>query len=121
MNVGNHLCCAAFTMFIAITFPFLGRLLSFLGGFTFALTTYSITFPFFGGLLSFFGGFIFTLTTSSTSSCQSINWSVHRKLNKKLRAHQISLTFVRQLPCIMWLAIYKPRRFGFASHGLLNG
>ncbi|XXG62308.1 hypothetical protein AAC387_Pa05g0688 [Persea americana] len=46
---------AAFTMFIAITFPF------------------------FGGLLGFFGGFAFTPTTYF-------------------------------LPCIMWLAIYKPKK-----------
>ncbi|KAG6474374.1 hypothetical protein ZIOFF_068309 [Zingiber officinale] len=42
-----------------------------------------ITFPFFGGLLSFFGGFAFAPTTYF-------------------------------LPCIMWLAIYKPRRFSLS-------
>lgn len=39
-----------------------------------------MTFPFFGGLLSFFGGFAFAPTTYF-------------------------------LPCIMWLSIYKPRKF----------
>ncbi|CAK9167092.1 unnamed protein product [Ilex paraguariensis] len=42
-----------------------------------------ITFPFFGGLLSFFGGFAFAPTTYF-------------------------------LPCIMWLAIYKPRKFSLS-------
>ncbi|XWS40629.1 hypothetical protein CRYUN_Cryun17cG0012100 [Craigia yunnanensis] len=42
-----------------------------------------ITFPFFGGLLSFFGGFAFAPTTYF-------------------------------LPCIMWLVIYKPRKFGLS-------
>ncbi|KAI4388758.1 hypothetical protein MLD38_001061 [Melastoma candidum] len=42
-----------------------------------------ITFPFFGGLLSFFGGFAFAPTTY-------------------------------YLPCIMWLAIYKPKRFSLS-------
>jgi hypothetical protein len=50
-------------MFIAITFPFFGRLLSFFGGFIFSPTTYSITIPYFSGLLSFFGGFAFAPTT----------------------------------------------------------
>ncbi|KAK3410297.1 hypothetical protein EUGRSUZ_J02298 [Eucalyptus grandis] len=49
----------AFTMFVAITFPFFGSLLSFFGGFAFAPTTYF-------------------------------------------------------LPCIMWLAIYKPRKFSLS-------
>lgn len=40
----------------------------------------AITFPFFGGLLGFFGGFGFAPTTY-------------------------------MLPCIIWLAVYKPRRF----------
>ncbi|XVF60101.1 hypothetical protein PTKIN_Ptkin08bG0016700 [Pterospermum kingtungense] len=49
-----------------------------------ALTMFvAITFPFFGGLLSFFGGFAFAPTTYF-------------------------------LPCIMWLAIYKPRKFGLS-------
>uniref|UniRef100_A0A2N9FJF8 Amino acid transporter transmembrane domain-containing protein n=1 Tax=Fagus sylvatica TaxID=28930 RepID=A0A2N9FJF8_FAGSY len=43
----------------------------------------AITFPFFGGLLSFFGGFAFAPTTYF-------------------------------LPCIMWLAIYKPKRFSLS-------
>ncbi|GLT43388.1 hypothetical protein SLA2020_173390 [Shorea laevis] len=43
----------------------------------------AITFPFFSGLLSFFGGFAFAPTTYF-------------------------------LPCIMWLAIYKPRRFSLS-------
>ncbi|KAK4772740.1 hypothetical protein SAY86_014515 [Trapa natans] len=42
-----------------------------------------ITFPFFGGLLSFFGGFAFAPTTYF-------------------------------LPCIMWLVVYKPRRFSLS-------
>jgi amino acid permease len=42
-----------------------------------------MTFPFFGGLLSFFGGFAFAPTTYF-------------------------------LPCIMWLSIYKPRRFSLS-------
>ncbi|XP_071722770.1 lysine histidine transporter 1 [Rutidosis leptorrhynchoides] len=42
-----------------------------------------ITFPFFGGLLSFFGGFAFAPTTYF-------------------------------LPCVMWLAIYKPKRFSLS-------
>ncbi|KAK2631978.1 hypothetical protein EUGRSUZ_L02171 [Eucalyptus grandis] len=49
----------AFTMFVAITFPFFSELLSFFGGFAFAPTTYF-------------------------------------------------------LPCIMWLAIYKPRKFSIS-------
>ncbi|KAL3716758.1 hypothetical protein ACJRO7_008355 [Eucalyptus globulus] len=49
-----------------------------------ALTMFlAITFPFFGGLLSFFGGFAFAPTTY-------------------------------YLPCIMWLAIYKPKKFSFS-------
>ncbi|GJN39782.1 hypothetical protein PR202_gb28923 [Eleusine coracana subsp. coracana] len=43
----------------------------------------AITFPFFGGLLGFFGGFAFAPTTYF-------------------------------LPCIMWLAIYKPKRFSLS-------
>ncbi|XP_078447557.1 lysine histidine transporter 1-like [Wolffia australiana] len=43
----------------------------------------AITFPFFGGLLSFFGGFAFAPTTYF-------------------------------LPCIMWLAIYKPKRWSLS-------
>ncbi|CAB4310969.1 unnamed protein product [Prunus armeniaca] len=42
-----------------------------------------ITFPFFGGLLSFFGGFAFAPTTYF-------------------------------LPCVMWLIIYKPKKFGLS-------
>ncbi|XP_066330185.1 lysine histidine transporter 2-like [Miscanthus floridulus] len=42
-----------------------------------------ITFPFFGGLLSFFGGLAFSPTTYF-------------------------------LPCIMWLKVYKPKRFGLS-------
>ncbi|XP_047156267.1 lysine histidine transporter 2-like [Vigna umbellata] len=49
----------AFTLFVAITFPFFGSLLGFFGGFAFAPTTYF-------------------------------------------------------LPCIMWLAIYKPRKFSLS-------
>ncbi|XP_010037451.2 lysine histidine transporter 1 [Eucalyptus grandis] len=49
-----------------------------------ALTMFlAITFPFFGGLLSFFGGFAFAPTTY-------------------------------YLPCIMWLAIYKPKKFSLS-------
>ncbi|XP_042455482.1 lysine histidine transporter 1-like [Zingiber officinale] len=43
----------------------------------------AIVFPFFGGLLGFFGGFAFAPTTYF-------------------------------LPCVMWLAIYKPRRFSLS-------
>ncbi|RHN50580.1 putative amino acid transporter, transmembrane domain-containing protein [Medicago truncatula] len=43
----------------------------------------AITFPFFGGLLGFFGGFAFAPTTYF-------------------------------LPCIMWLVIYKPKRFSLS-------
>ncbi|KAK4282275.1 hypothetical protein QN277_013672 [Acacia crassicarpa] len=43
----------------------------------------AITFPFFGGLLGFFGGFAFAPTTYF-------------------------------LPCIMWLTIYKPKRFSLS-------
>ncbi|XP_031095933.1 lysine histidine transporter 1-like [Ipomoea triloba] len=43
----------------------------------------AITFPFFGGLLGFFGGFAFAPTTYF-------------------------------LPCIMWLAIYKPKKFSLS-------
>uniref|UniRef100_A0ACD5TZF0 Uncharacterized protein n=1 Tax=Avena sativa TaxID=4498 RepID=A0ACD5TZF0_AVESA len=43
----------------------------------------AITFPFFGGLLGFFGGFAFAPTTYF-------------------------------LPCIMWLAIHKPKRFSLS-------
>ncbi|KAK1271037.1 Lysine histidine transporter 1 [Acorus gramineus] len=43
----------------------------------------AMTFPFFGGLLSFFGGFAFAPTTYF-------------------------------LPCIMWLAIYKPKRYSLS-------
>ncbi|XP_074321259.1 lysine histidine transporter 1-like [Silene latifolia] len=43
----------------------------------------AITFPFFGGLLGFFGGFAFAPTTYF-------------------------------LPCIMWLSIYKPKRFSLS-------
>ncbi|PRQ60366.1 putative amino acid transporter, transmembrane domain-containing protein [Rosa chinensis] len=42
-----------------------------------------VTFPFFGGLLSFFGGFAFAPTTYF-------------------------------LPCIMWLVIYKPKKFSLS-------
>ncbi|RZC70072.1 hypothetical protein C5167_033201 [Papaver somniferum] len=52
-------CYVAFTMFVAICFPFFGGLLGFFGGFAFAPTTYF-------------------------------------------------------LPCIMWLAIKKPRKFGLS-------
>ncbi|XP_051115902.1 lysine histidine transporter 2-like [Andrographis paniculata] len=51
----------------------------------------AITFPFFGGLLSFFGGFAFAPTTY-------------------------------YLPCIIWLALKKPRRFSlswFANWGCI--
>ncbi|KAF8010509.1 hypothetical protein BT93_J1210 [Corymbia citriodora subsp. variegata] len=49
-----------------------------------ALTMFlAITFPFFGGLLSFFGGFAFAPTTY-------------------------------YLPCIMWLAVYKPKKFSLS-------
>ncbi|KAF2293216.1 hypothetical protein GH714_040549 [Hevea brasiliensis] len=49
-----------------------------------ALTMFlGMTFPFFGGLLSFFGGFAFAPTTY-------------------------------YLPCIMWLAIYKPKKFSLS-------
>ncbi|GLT29892.1 hypothetical protein SLA2020_047260 [Shorea laevis] len=49
-----------------------------------ALTMFlGMSFPFFGGLLSFFGGFAFAPTTYF-------------------------------LPCIVWLAIYKPKRFSFS-------
>ncbi|KAK9117469.1 hypothetical protein Sjap_016416 [Stephania japonica] len=43
----------------------------------------AICFPFFGGLLGFFGGFVFAPTTYF-------------------------------LPCVMWLAIYKPRKFSLS-------
>ncbi|KAK2399763.1 lysine histidine transporter [Trifolium repens] len=43
----------------------------------------AITFPFFGGLLGFFGGFAFAPTTYF-------------------------------LPCIMWLSIYKPKRYSLS-------
>ncbi|KAK4847006.1 hypothetical protein QYF36_024251 [Acer negundo] len=43
----------------------------------------AITFPFFGGLLGFFGGFAFAPTTYF-------------------------------LPCVMWLAIYKPKKFSLS-------
>ncbi|XP_072990602.1 lysine histidine transporter 1-like [Typha latifolia] len=43
----------------------------------------AITFPFFGGLLGFFGGFAFAPTTYF-------------------------------LPCIIWLSIYKPRKYSFS-------
>ncbi|KAI7742120.1 hypothetical protein M8C21_026440, partial [Ambrosia artemisiifolia] len=43
----------------------------------------AIVFPFFGGLLGFFGGFAFAPTTYF-------------------------------LPCIMWLAIYKPKKFSLS-------
>ncbi|KAJ7956087.1 lysine histidine transporter 1 [Quillaja saponaria] len=49
-----------------------------------ALTMFlAITFPFFGGLLSFFGGFAFAPTSYF-------------------------------LPCIIWLAVYKPRKFSLS-------
>jgi hypothetical protein len=40
----RNLCVrAGFTMFVAITFPFFSTLLSFFGGFAFALTTYFVS------------------------------------------------------------------------------
>ncbi|KAJ1267092.1 hypothetical protein BS78_07G029600 [Paspalum vaginatum] len=58
--------------------------LRFTPGLTLPLTMFvAITFPFFGGLLSFFGGFAFAPTTY-------------------------------YLPCIIWLAIYKPKRFSLS-------
>ena len=39
----SHFFAAAATMFIAITFPFFGGLLSFFGGFAFAPTTYFVS------------------------------------------------------------------------------
>ncbi|KAK2648090.1 hypothetical protein Ddye_015579 [Dipteronia dyeriana] len=61
------------------------RILSFcVRTFYVALTMFlAMTFPFFGGLLSFFGGFAFAPTTYF-------------------------------LPCIIWLAIYKPRKFSLS-------
>ncbi|PON95293.1 Amino acid transporter, transmembrane domain containing protein [Trema orientale] len=49
----------------------------------------AVTFPFFGGLLGFFGGFAFSPTTYF-------------------------------LPCIMWLAIYKPQKFSLSWLVLVN-
>ncbi|RDX83730.1 Lysine histidine transporter 1, partial [Mucuna pruriens] len=61
----------------------------------------AVTFPFFGGLLGFFGGFLFTPTSyipTIKCSCYSILLSL-------------------QLPCVMWLAIYKPKRFSLSWFG----
>ncbi|KAL9998584.1 putative amino acid transporter, transmembrane domain-containing protein [Helianthus debilis subsp. tardiflorus] len=51
----------------------------------------AICFPFFGELLNFFGGFAFAPTTYFI-----------RNINAFL------------LPCIMWLAIYKPNRWSLS-------
>ncbi|XP_073124165.1 lysine histidine transporter 1-like isoform X1 [Henckelia pumila] len=81
----------AFTMFVGMTFPFFGGLLGFFGGFAFAPTTY------------FVRGF----------------WLLHKidfhlyLFKEKQITLIINISFV-QLPCIMWLAIYKPRKFSLS-------
>lgn len=67
-----------------------------------------ITFPFFGGLLGFFGGFAFAPTTYFVSALFFLN------KNNFLCFKKTNLFFLLQLPCIMWLAIYKPKKFSLS-------
>lgn len=75
-----------------------------------ALTMFvGITFPFFGGLLGFFGGFAFAPTTYFVSK--------HHYLMYVYSDTWMTLSNTKlfpQLPCIMWLAIYKPRKFSLS-------
>lgn len=71
-----------------------------------------ITFPFFGGLLGFFGGFAFAPTTYFVSALflTKNNFLCFKKKKKK----KLIFFFLLQLPCIMWLAIYKPKKFSLS-------
>ncbi|KAA8530132.1 hypothetical protein F0562_004841 [Nyssa sinensis] len=91
----------AFTMFIAITFPFFGGLLGFFGGFAFAPTTYFVSDyqPIFVITI----GFLLNLVLWTYCPAAKILYNC-------LISHLISV----QLPCIMWLAIYKPRTFSLS-------
>lgn len=86
---------AAFTMFIGISFPFFGGLLGFFGGFAFSPTTYFVSPPRQPLIcIQLFKIFLVTPTLNSWSLCP--------------------LDLILQLPCIMWLAIKKPRKFGLS-------
>lgn len=72
-----------------------------------------ITFPFFGALLGFFGGFAFAPTTYFVSP-----WKVPFYILSLCDFISVTALFNTisffQLPCIMWLAVYKPKRFSFS-------
>jgi hypothetical protein len=69
----------------------------------------AITFPFFGGLLGFFGGFAFAPTTYFVSV--PIPFHFHYTAVNSKPDHD---RYLVQLPCIMWLSIYKPKRFSLS-------
>ena len=82
----------------------------------------AITLPFFNELLGFFGGFAFAPTTYFVSNYIYIFYWAQ---NQPALLHKISHVglminlnpsnfFTYQLPCIMWLSIYKPRKFGLS-------
>ena len=66
----------------------------------------AVTFPFFGDLLGFFGGFGFTPTSFFVSPI-CLAFSCILRVSE-LKVHEFLLL---QLPCILWLKIKKPRTF----------
>jgi hypothetical protein len=76
-----------------------------------------MTFPFFGALLGFFGGFAFAPTTYFVSTHMLPSFQIPCN---KVSFAGIGLELMEgcgmfwQLPCIMWLCIVKPKRFGFS-------
>jgi hypothetical protein len=74
-----------------------------------------IAVPFFGGLLGFFGGFAFAPTTYFVRkkdffpSSTITNYNLHKWAPAK-----VFVFYSLQLPCIMWLIIYKPKRFSLS-------
>ena len=94
---------AAFRMFIAMLNPFFGSLLGFLGGLVFAPTTYFVRNKFFLIHLS--------------EIIKALQHKISIQYLDIIFRNRVPLIFnlgFLQLPCMMWLAIYKPKRFSLS-------
>lgn len=84
-------------MFVGMSFPFFGGLLGFIGGFAFAPTTYFVS--------------IKSLKKKKKKFSINIYLFSSKLINKSINYLILYFLLCFQLPCVIWLKIYKPRRW----------
>ena len=97
-------------MFIGITFPFFGGLLGFFGGFAFAPTTYFVSHNFSPWPFSLF----FSKYLSQQTQKRNLSKGSFTKKLEYLPTDPSRFILLPQIPCVIWLLMYKPKRFGLS-------